>query len=182
MYILAFLFLPGTFLHELAHYLTAMILFVHTGNMSLWPKETGKGIKFGSVMIQKTDFIRHFIIGIAPVLFGLALILGLFYYVTKANLYKNVWIVLISGYLIFNIGNTMFSSQKDMEGALKLLIFIIILIVISYSLGLRISTQEIEKIFSQPQLTAIFQHASLYLSFPIIIDAFSILLLKIFHK
>ena len=66
MYVLAILFLPGTFIHEVAHFLTALVLLVPVGQPEFLPEAIeGNKIKLGSVPIAKTDPLRRFLIGIA---------------------------------------------------------------------------------------------------------------------
>src|SRR3989344_5460758 len=76
MYLFAILFLPGTFIHEISHFLAALFLLVPVGNLELIPKfkEEGGGVDLGSVAIGKTDPIRRFLIGVAPFVFGLFII------------------------------------------------------------------------------------------------------------
>ncbi len=181
-YLLAFIFLPGTFLHEFAHWLVARLLFVSTGQISLLPKLNGNSLRLGSVSVEKTDPFRRLMIGIAPVLIGVGIILTTLFYAFKADLFNNYWYILLLGYIAFEIGNTMFSSKKDMEGALGLLLFALFAGAICYLFGLRIPISSIEAYFSQSFVLAIFQQGSIYLLFPIIIDTGFILLLKIFHK
>src|SRR3989344_7337481 len=61
IYILAVLFLPGTFIHEISHFLTALFLFVPVGEVEFLPEIQGSdSLKMGSVAIGKTDPIRKF--------------------------------------------------------------------------------------------------------------------------
>lgn len=134
----AVLFFPGTLIHELAHWLMATALLVHTGDIELLPERRGDSIKLGSVSIAQTDPIRRLLIGIAPIIVGLLILLGSLWYVTYA--YQSFsqlpwWGWVILGYLVLVIASTLFSSRKDLEGAFSMLIAIIILSVILYFLG-----------------------------------------------
>ncbi len=125
----ALIFFPGTVIHELAHYLMAKMLFVRTGKVELTPELHGNGLKLGSVQVAKSDILRQFLIGVAPLLFGSALlVLGTYYSLPKIINFSldTSYLILATLYLyvIFVITNTMFSSKKDMEGALGLFIFI----------------------------------------------------------
>src|SRR5258708_24287652 len=114
------LVLPGTFFHEISHFLTALFLLVPVGNIELMPQRQGDSVKMGSVPIGKTDPIRRTLIGIAPVIFGL----GVLFVTTPLTI--PIW---VHGFIAFEVGNTMFSSKKDLEGS-WILIFLIPLVFI----------------------------------------------------
>lgn len=128
-WLIAIIFLPGTLVHELSHWAMASILFVHTGKFSVWPKREENAVILGSVAIVKTDFIRRTLIGVAPFLLGTAIILG--------ALISKIYPAL-AGYIIFEVGNTMFSSRKDLEGTWVFFVFAIAITIAFYFLGVRI--------------------------------------------
>lgn len=129
-YLLAFLFFPGTVIHEISHMLMAGILFVPVGDIELIPRLEGNGIKMGSVRVAKTDFMRSFLIGVAPVVLGGGLLFILIFYFVRIFSFERIFIFpyvleyLAMLYGVFVIGNTMFSSKKDMEGTVELLILV----------------------------------------------------------
>lgn len=92
--ILAIFFLPGTIMHELAHLLFAGVMLVPVGEMSVIPEiqdipvgRQGMGVRLGSVQIGRTDPFRRTIIGVAPVIFGMLLILVSIYLISgKADI------------------------------------------------------------------------------------------------
>ncbi len=132
------LFFPGTLVHELAHWLMAKLLFVRTSGMEFIPQVQGDAIKLGSVSIAKTDPLRRLLIGVAPVIVGLSILLGSLwgvrvYYPLLTTFPWWSWIGL--GYLVLVIASTMFSSRKDLEGALGVVISIGILLLIGYLAG-----------------------------------------------
>lgn len=182
IYLLSFLFLPGTIIHELSHYAMALILRVPVGELELVPKLVDGGVKMGSVKIGETDPIRRVIIGTAPFFIGTLLILGLFFYGFQQELFENKFYIFLTGYLVFEIGNTMFSSKKDMEGALGLLLTILALAAIFYLVGLPLSAFASEVIFVNPLFIQIFQKASIYLLAPIGINLILIALFKVFKS
>lgn len=176
---MSLLFFPGTVVHELSHMFMAIILYVPVGNLELIPKLVGQNLKLGSIQIAKSDPIRRVLIGMAPFLFGTTILIGVFYYVSTNKLFNNQIVILILGYLVFEIGNTMFSSKKDMEGALELMLVISILIAIFYFAGLRLSAMNPDVLFRNPLVEQTFQKASLYLTAPIGIDLIQIIILKL---
>lgn len=176
---LSFLFLPGVIIHELSHMLMAVMLFTGVGNMEFSPKISPNGVKLGSIEIAKTDPIRRSIIGFAPVLFGIVLILGLIYFISNGlnglivtierNTLFGIVVVILMLYLLFAISNTMFSSRKDMEGTLEILITVLIIFAAAYVLGFRPPLDFIEKILTK-EFLEIIKKSSLFLLAPIIID------------
>lgn len=131
---LAIIFLPGTIIHEISHMLIAGIMLVPSGDISIFPEIEGDEVRFGSVKIAQTDPIRRFIIGVAPVLFGLFLILAVLFLGGQfLNQQTPWWQIALVVLLVFEIANTMFSSKKDMEGAL--VFFGIIFIILSAVFG-----------------------------------------------
>jgi hypothetical protein len=178
IHILAWLFFPGTVIHELAHAIMAGVLGVRVGTMEFVPTIDGDKVKLGSVQIAHTDFFRRFLVGAAPFFVGTSILLGVLYYASQNNLFNNIWIVLSIGYVVFEIGNTMFSSKKDMEGALELLITIIVLTIIFYFLGVRLPAFNPDIIFENAIIKEALQKGSLFLLVPITIDIIVIGLLK----
>src|SRR4051812_13086785 len=69
--IITILFLPGTALHEMAHFITALILFLHVREISILPEFQKDQIKLGKVIYEKKDIFRGILVGVAPIFFGL---------------------------------------------------------------------------------------------------------------
>lgn len=125
--------LPGIALHELSHWLVAILVRVPVGKLSLWPKKKRRGqIRLGSVSVGASDPLRASLIGVAPLVVGSAVILlvgqlvlgigdlgGLLLYGTWTDLWRQLvaywrmpdfalWL-----YLIFAIANAMVPSESD---------------------------------------------------------------------
>jgi hypothetical protein len=173
IHIMSALFLPGVILHEIAHWFVAGMLLVKTGEMEFLPQIQGNTVKLGSVAIAQTDPFRRFLIGVAPVLVGLVAMFGIFTYFSSAIPGLN-WQTLLVTYLFFEIGNTMFSSKKDMEGAIFLVVFTGILLLIFYiasvRFGIMIDVSIVGKFFANPVVGAFLQKLSLMLTIPLGID------------
>lgn len=138
MILFSVLFFPGTFVHELSHWLMAKLLFVYSGKMEFLPQIQGDAIKLGSVSIAKTDPVRRLLIGVAPVILGLSVLLGMLWGIRQYYSYLNtypwsVWLVL--GYVVFVTGSTMFSSRKDLEGSIGVLLFGVVVLGLLYITG-----------------------------------------------
>lgn len=179
IYLMSLLFLPGTVIHELSHMFMAIILQIPVGHMELMPKLIGQDLKMGSVQIAKSDPLRRVMIGMAPFLFGVSIIIGMFFYVSKNNLFNNQLFILILSYLVFEIGNTMFSSKKDMEGALELSLLIAIMGIILYLIGFRLPALDPNTLFSNPIIKQAFQNGNIYLAMPIGLDITVICILRL---
>lgn len=176
---MAFLFFPGTILHELAHLIMAGILFVPVGQIDLWPKLEEDGIKLGSVAIAETDIFRRFVVGAAPFLFGVALLLAILYFGVSNNLLSNQIFIIIMLYLTFEIGNTMFSSKKDMEGALELFGGILFVLLVFYFLGVRIPSFNPQLILENKTVVQIVKQGSIFLLVPLGVDLLVLILLRL---
>lgn len=146
--ILTFIYLPGTAVHEFAHLIVAEILRVPTGELSFTPQfeTTADGkeeIKAGSLQIKQTDPIRRFLIGIAPVIFGLLALVGIILlfqrFWPQAEITTKIIMIAAFGYLLYTVSNNMFSSRVDMEGSQYLIPIILILTVTLYILGIRVN-------------------------------------------
>lgn len=180
--ILAIIFLPGTIFHELAHLLFAGVMLVPVGEMNVLPEVEGTGVKLGSVQIGQTDPFRRLIIGLAPVLFGILSILTALYFVRSADHFV-WWQILLVLYLVFEIGNTMFSSKRDLEGVIGFLAIAtvaVIILIILYFLN-PILIQQIWLWLNGLNLQGasnFFKMASIYLTLPVLLDILVILLTK----
>lgn len=125
--------LPGVVLHEASHWLVATGLGVSTGRVSFRPKLQSNGaLRLGYVEMQRVDFIRESLIGIAPLLAGTVVVLvlgmsvlrigdvgeqltqgswrtaGALVMVAVRRPYAGIWL-----YLAFAVSNAMFPSPSD---------------------------------------------------------------------
>jgi hypothetical protein len=109
------LVLPGTIIHELSHWVTAEVLRVKTGEITILPELKGESEteRLGSVATERTDPIRGFLIGIAPFISGLLilLVLGRLLQLGWGNYlwWQNALII----YGIMVTGNSMMISKED---------------------------------------------------------------------
>lgn len=167
MTLISLLLLPGVVIHEMAHYLFAIFLLVPVGDMEFMPQKREGELKLGSVAIGQTDPVRRFLIGIAPIVVGVAVIFALFNFLKVGDASLIVKFFLF--YVLFTIGNTMFSSKKDMEGAVALLILILILSMTAFFLGVRPNEGWFESSFFQSFVNVLGQ-IDLFIFFLIILD------------
>ncbi len=184
------LFLPGVVIHELAHFLAAELLFVKTGELEISPKIENGTLKMGSIQIRETDMLRRAIIGVAPVIVGTTLLLiAVFYFVNNINLnvfsYIEILKAVLFVWIIFFITNTMFSSSRDVEGALETLAFLGFLALV---LGISLTILKINfagsllNLVLSEQVVNELKRGSYFLLFPVTINIAIVLLSAIFRK
>jgi hypothetical protein len=149
------LFLPGVILHELSHYLMAVLLRVKTGRFSIVPRNMGDGrIQLGFVETAKADFLRDSIIGFAPLLTG-CLFVG--YVGTKKMSLWSLWAGLSTAdpglvlqaiseiltlpdiwlwfYLSFTVSSIMMPSESDRHTWLPVGLVIVFFIILGILTG-----------------------------------------------
>ena len=148
------LLLPGTFLHETAHYLMAVLLGVRVRKFSLMPARQPRGLlRLGFVEIERTDNWREALIGVAPLLLGSVAVLFVASFGLSAQtpqrtltaqlsaLLNNLpnalnadyfWLLL---YLIFAISNGMLPSESDRQAWKPVVIWLGIVSVLVYLSG-----------------------------------------------
>lgn len=178
VYIMSVLFLPGTFIHELAHFLAALVLLVPVRQMELVPKvEEGK-VSLGRVPIAKVDFVRRTLVGFSPLIFGVFIIFFALSYITGNNLLARPLYIVLAGYLVFEVGNTMYLSKKDLEGVWVFFILLFLVFALFYFLGFRFFAEG-SVLFSANVLEVV-ETANIFLLVPIAIDIFVLLTLSLF--
>jgi hypothetical protein len=130
-------------------------------------------VKLGSVQIGLTDPFRRAIIGIAPVIVGAGILIGILYYFTTATFsfdtitdYLKILGIL---YIVFEVSNTMFSSKRDVEGTLELLVSVSVIGLLLYIAGVRLPVSAIHMITS-PALFSFFEQTSKLLILPLLLN------------
>lgn len=179
--LLAFLFLPGVVIHEFAHAIMAKLLGVPVGEMEFMPRIEEDRVKLGSVQIGKTDPFRRMLIGIAPVVVGLIVLFSLlFFFLPKEWSFS--WTVvgqsLLLLYGVFVIGNTMFSSRRDLEGSVGLVVAMLLVAAVLYVAGMRIPESFWEYV-SSASVQSIFRAGSIFLAIPLGINAAVIFIIRV---
>lgn len=181
--VLAVLFLPGTIIHEISHFIAAGLLFVPTGNIEIFPEVDGDHVRLGSAEIGQTDMLRRIIIGMAPLFIGLSIIFSVLWIVQGGLLgTAAIWEKVLALYVIFEVGNSMFSSKKDLEGAYAFfgaIIFVVILIF-----GILYLTNNIPSFgwlnrFNFFGIVEFIKKASIFLLVPLIINSGLLIIIKL---
>ena len=178
---LSIIFLPGVIIHELSHWMMASMLFVRTGTIEFMPKINENKVKLGSVAVAKTDPFRRFFIGVAPIIFGLILIFSLYVFFFPQGSITFSWQIILFLYLLFEIGNTMYSSSKDMEGAIVFFIAIAILVILYFLFGLHLPQAVIETLASD-SVQSFFAKMDIFLGVLAVINLALVGVLRLFHR
>lgn len=173
---ISIIFLPGTVIHELAHYLTAIVLFLRVREFHILPQWEGNYIKLGRVVYEKKDVVRSILVGIAPIFFGLLL----FWYMAYLNIFPQQSIILniILAYFIFVISSSMFSSKQDLIDIVYIVPIGILLAGVCYVFNIDLGRVLQNKEFMQ-LLNSIFTRVNLYLLLSVIINVILLLALKL---
>ncbi len=124
------IFLPGTIIHELSHFLAAISLLLHVHEVHIFPQWEKNYIKLGRVIYEKKDVIRSIFVGIAPVIVGLLF----FWWFSAINILsvEDIWIRILMVYAIFIISTSMFSSKQDLIDIIYIIPFFLIVGAIIY--------------------------------------------------
>jgi hypothetical protein len=149
------LFLPGIFVHELAHWISARLLGLRASKFRVWPKRQGSHIGLGSVSVQRGGTWRDSMVGLAPLFAGTA-ICGLIGALALQS-DELLWMAgqgrvmetvdgfvrglgnadgLLWAYLLFAVGNSMMPSRSDREPARLLLLYLAFAALIYIVVGL----------------------------------------------
>jgi hypothetical protein len=143
LWIFFLIFLPGTLVHELSHWLVAKLLVVPTGRIAIWPQSKGDGsVWLGAIEVARTDPLRSSLIGLAPLVSGSLLVAAIGAHLqldalgssliggnweliaqdlSRSTSLADFWIWL---YLLFAIANRMLPSPADREPWKPLIIFL----------------------------------------------------------
>ncbi|MCX6817047.1 MAG: hypothetical protein NTZ93_04220 [Candidatus Beckwithbacteria bacterium] len=165
--LLFFILLPGIFLHEMSHILMAEILGIRTGELKLRPELKDNHLSLGSAQIGQTDPFRMTLIGLAPLITG-ATVLWL---LIKFN--PGGWWLILFGYLMFAVSNTLFSSPSDLQSAGVPVILILLL------LGILQLTRLSFPIALLPYLANFFSSLATVFTYTLIINLVLLLPLKL---
>ncbi len=130
------IFFPGTIIHELSHFLTAMALGHRVHSITVFPQRKGSYIKLGSVLYEKKDIVRSIIVGIAPIFFGLFIL----WFINNFHLFpqQNPFINIVILYFIFAISSSMFSSKQDLIDIIFIIPIFIVLVGVIYIFNIRV--------------------------------------------
>ena len=139
------IFLPGTLIHEISHFLVAALTGARTGKIEIFPEyledkldEKSTHVALGSVQTQKLNPIQGFLVGIAPFISGMALLIWFASLFQTSFTAKDIWLLLLEGYLFFTIANSFFPSWPDIKQALPFVIISLVVALLAWYFGFQI--------------------------------------------
>jgi hypothetical protein len=154
LWVFFLIFLPGTLVHELSHWLVAKLLGVSTGRIVIWPQAKRNGtLWLGAIQIGRADPVRSSLIGLAPLISGSVLValigahlqLGTLGNALASGRWELVWGDLVRSinlpdfwlwvYLLFAIANRMLPSPADREPWKPVIVFLVLLSVFIVGAG-----------------------------------------------
>jgi hypothetical protein len=146
--LISLFYIPGTIIHELSHYIVALLLYMHPREISFFPTIEDQRLRLGYVLYEKRkgDFIRPIIIGIAPIIGGLLSLWVLIQF--KLFPGEVWWHTGLSGYLIIAITANMFSSKQDLIDAGYLIPLGFLVFLLSTLIPIQISPVFMNQILS----------------------------------
>ena len=151
----ALLLLPGVVVHELAHWLAAKLLLIRTHRFSLIPRQMADGtLRTGYVLMDRADPVRASLVGAAPLMVGVPLVLflarvplelnALWGALKGADLAAVVeWVRAFSAdhwnwlwvYLLFANANAMLPSREDRRAWLPVSIAAGLAVAVAFLIG-----------------------------------------------
>ena len=152
--LVSLIFLPGTIIHESAHFITALFLILPVKSMTVFPKWDNNEIKLGEVLFIKKDFLRAILVGIAPVFFGVGILFSLFYFHIYPT--NNLGLNILYSYLIFSISANMFSSKQDLKDLALIIPVIMLLVIVFYVFDIKINIGSLNVIMNKINLYIFF--------------------------
>jgi hypothetical protein len=154
LWVFFLIFLPGTLVHELSHWLVAKLLGVPTGRIVIWPQTKGDGsLWLGAIQVGRTDPLRSSLIGLAPLVSGSLLVtligarlqLDALGSALASGSWEPVWEALVHSvslpdfwlwfYLLFAVANRMLPSPADREPWKPVITFLVLVSVVIVGAG-----------------------------------------------
>lgn len=171
---IAVIFLPGTILHEISHYLVATALRLQVGEVHIMPTWKENNLQLGRVTYKKADVVRSIAVGVAP-FFGA---LFFFWFVGAFHLFPHTHIIitLIFGYLLFSISANMFSSRQDLVDLIYVIPLCLIAGTVFYITNVKISLA-FPEVWLQ-NMADLLQRVNIYITISVVIHIIMILVFK----
>lgn len=147
IWIWSVVFLPGTIIHEISHFLAAAATGARTGKIEIFPEfiedildeEKEKNhVALGYVQVARLNPIQGFVVGVAPFISGLALLIWLAPMMIGNYHAGNTLSLILQTYLFFIIANSFFPSWSDIKQTIPFVVFAIILVILAWFFGFQL--------------------------------------------
>ena len=138
-------FLPGTILHEVSHFLVALALGVRTGKVEVLPEfieDTGSDnnkVHLGYVQVAKMNPLQGFFVGFAPLITGSGVLVWLSTLIPTYYDDKNYWLLALVIYIFFAVANSFFPSWQDIKQTLVFVFIVVIFLIAFFLFGFKVS-------------------------------------------
>jgi hypothetical protein len=139
------IFLPGTVIHELSHFLFAILTGAKTGKIEIFPRfleedwedeEGGGNVTLGYVQTQRLNPIQGLFVGLAPFILGMAMLVWISTQIQVSYLSASYYLLVFQGYLFFTISNSFFPSSSDLKHVYPVAITLIIVLAALWFFGI----------------------------------------------
>jgi len=140
------IFLPGTIIHEVSHFLAAAFTGARTGKIEIFPEYLEdeveevdrQSVTLGYVQTQRLNPLQGFLVGTAPFVSGMALLI-FFSSRFQQNYYSNNFrLLILEGYLFFTIANSFFPSWSDIKQTITLTILFTVGALVAWFFGFQL--------------------------------------------
>lgn len=140
------LFLAGTVIHELSHFLFAILTGARTGKIEIFPRfleedweneERGTNVTLGYVQTQKLNIFQGFFVGLAPFFIGLVLLVWLSSLMQVSFQNQTYYLLAFQSYLFFTISNSFFPSVSDLKHVFPIVGITLVTLVILFFIGFK---------------------------------------------
>lgn len=138
------IFLPGTVVHELSHFLFAILVGARTGKIEVFPEflegedeHSDGSVALGYVQTQKLNIIQGVLVGLAPFIVGLCLLVYLGTLITSNYYLQNYQLLIFQVYFFFTVSNSFFPSNTDLTHVIPAAISLIVLVLTGWFFGIQ---------------------------------------------
>lgn len=148
------LMFPGILLHELSHYLAALLLGLRVSRFAMGPRRRHNAIELGSVTVHSGGAVRDSLVGMAPFVAGTAVLVLVTYQVFEVAELGQAWDqtrwsglrvamtdlwrvpdVWVWAYVVFVVSNAMTPSPSDRQPWLVAGVYLAVALAAAWLLG-----------------------------------------------
>lgn len=154
IWIWSVVFMPGTLLHEVSHFIMAAATGTHTGKIEIFPEfiedemspGESRSVKLGSVQVARMNPVQGFLVGLAPLITGSLILLWLSTLLIPTFTSGEYLKFSVIAYAFFAIANSFFPSKEDLRHTIPFVVLLILIIIGAWYLGLKVNISPNSKI------------------------------------